>query len=112
MSWFLVITAGMLEVVWASSLKIASTPLQWTGIVLLIAVSFILLIQSYKKIPIAIAYAVFVGIGTIGTYITGVLMGDPFSLKQAIAMLGVLIGIIGLKVFTKDNEKAVKGERA
>lgn len=112
MSWFLVIAAGLLEVVWASSLKTASTPLQWMGVVLLIAFSFIMLIKAYKQIPVAIAYAVFVGIGTIGTYIVGVVMGDPYSLTQAVALFGVLLGTVGLKVFTKTDEKETKGERA
>jgi paired small multidrug resistance pump len=112
MSWFLVLAAGALEVVWASSLKIASTPLQWIGVIFLIGLSFFLLIQAYKTIPVAIAYAVFVGIGTIGTYVVGIYMGDPFSPTQAVALIGVLIGIIGVKVFSKGEETEAKGERA
>lgn len=112
MSWFLVMAAGLLEVVWASSLKTATTPLQWVGVIVLIALSFIMLIKAYQYIPVAIAYAVFVGIGTIGTYIVGVVMGDPYSLTQAIALLGVLLGTVGLKVFTRTDDKETKGARA
>lgn len=104
MSWVLLFLAGILEVVWASGLKYATTPLQWTGVIFLIAVSFIMLIIAYKDIPVAIAYAVFVGIGTVGTYIVGVLLGEPFSLLQVIGLTSLLAGVIGLKVFTNEKE--------
>lgn len=52
MYWLLVLIAGLLEVVWASALKHADSLMDWIGIFLLIAVSFLMLIRSYKKIPI------------------------------------------------------------
>lgn len=110
MSWLIVLVAGILEVVWACSLNYASTPLHWIGIVIIIALSYSLLIIAYKRIPVAIAYGVYVGIGTVGTYVGGLFLGDSFSLVQAIAILAVLLGIIGLKVFTNDNE-IIKGEK-
>lgn len=79
LNWVLVLIAGLLEVVWASSLKHADSLLDWIIIFILIAISFLLLIRSYRKIPMAAAYTVFVGIGTVGTYMTGIVLGESFS---------------------------------
>ncbi|WP_042351935.1 DMT family transporter [Bacillus massiliigorillae] len=105
MGWVLVLIAGALEVIWASSLKVVSTPMEWIILISIIAISFVLLIISYKRIPVAVAYSVFVGIGTIGTYIISVLSGQEFSLIQGVAVLGLLAGIIGLKMSTDDKPK-------
>lgn len=105
MGWILVLIAGVLEIVWASSLKVVSTPLQWIGLIAIIAISFFLLILSYKRIPVAIAYSVFVGIGTVGTYFVSLFMGQEFSIIQGLAVLGLIAGIIGLKWSTKDEEQ-------
>lgn len=101
MSWLLVLVAGILEVVWASGLKYADSFLDWVITFLLIAVSFILLIRSYKTIPVAAAYTVFVGIGTVGTYIAGVFLGESYSFGQIFFLMILLSGIIGMKTFTK-----------
>ena len=106
MSWILVLVAALLEIVWATGLKYASTGLEWLGVFALITISYIMLIQTYKKLPVAIAYTVFVGIGTIGTYIMGVLLGEPYSLPQIGFLLLLLTGIIGMKLSTKDKEEA------
>ncbi|WP_257350294.1 DMT family transporter [Pseudalkalibacillus decolorationis] len=110
MSWLLIFVAGILEVVWASGLKYADTVLDWVITVILIAVSFILLIRSYKTIPIAAAYTVFVGIGTVGTYFVGVFLGEPFSIGQIFFLMILLTGIIGMKIFTKKENKKTRGE--
>lgn len=106
MSWLLVLVASALEIVWASGLKFASTTWEWIGIFVLITVSYVMLIQAYKRLPVAIAYTVFVGIGTIGTYVLGVILGEPYSLLQIFFLLILLTGIIGMKLSTKDKEEA------
>lgn len=110
MKWLLVFAAGILEVMWASGLKYADSFLDWTVTTVLIAVSFILLIRSYKVIPVAAAYTVFVGIGTVGTYILGVIMGEPFSVTQVFFLVILLAGIIGMKTFTKQENTEARGE--
>ncbi|MCC9024355.1 DMT family transporter [Bacillus nakamurai] len=104
MYWLLVLIAGLLEVVWASALKYADSLFDWIIIFLLIAVSFLLLIRSYKKIPMAAAYTVFVGIGTVGTYVTGIFLGESFSIGQIFFLTLLLSGILGMKLFTKENK--------
>ncbi|MEW4212133.1 SMR family transporter [Priestia megaterium] len=109
MKWLLVVIAGILEVLWASGFKYASTLFEWMITFILILVSFILLIYSYKKIPVAAAYTVFVGIGTAGTYLMGIYLGDPFSIAQITFLLILLTGIVGMKTFTNDHER--RGEQ-
>ena len=52
----------------------------------------------------ASAYTVFVGIGTAGTYVTGIFMGETFSGGQIFFLIVLLGGIIGMKMFTKEND--------
>lgn len=111
MKWLPVFIAGILEVVWASSLKHAVTVLEWIITVLLIAISFGLLIYSYRKIPVAAAYTVFVGIGAVGTYMVGILFGEPFTGKQIFFLLILVAGVIGMKTFTKAKSSETRGER-
>lgn len=110
MKWLPILIAGILEVVWASSLKHAETAWEWILTILLIAVSFGLLIYSYRKIPVAAAYTVFVGIGAVGTYLTGIILGEPFSVRQIFFVLILIAGVIGMKTFTKVNSKETRGE--
>lgn len=103
MGWVLVVVAAALEILWASMLKYADSFAMWALVFILIAASFLMLIKAYKAIPIATAYAVFVGIGTLGTYAVSVMfLGEPVSVRQIIFLLILLIGIIGLKLTTKE----------
>ena len=80
--------------------------MMWLLIFILIIASFLLLIKAYKVIPVGIAYAVFVGIGTIGTYMVSVLfLGETTSKLQLIFLVLLLLGIIGLKLTTRGEEE-------
>jgi len=111
LNWVLVFIAGLLEIVWASSLKHADSLLDWVVIFILIAISFMLLIRSYQKIPMAAAYTVFVGIGTVGTYMTGIMLGESFSAAQMFFLALLLAGILGMKLFTKESKSNPEGEK-
>lgn len=100
--WILLVAAGVLEVAWAVGLK-------WTGgfsrpgpsIVVLIAMvaSFALLALSTRAIPVAIAYAAWVGIGIVGTWaVTSLLLREPITALQVVCVAMVLSGVIGLKL--------------
>lgn len=110
MRWLPVLIAGMMEVGWASGLKHASSITDWLIVTVLIIVSFVLLIFSYRKIPVAAAYTVFVGIGTIGTYFVGLYQGEPFSPGQLLFMLMLLAGILIMQLSTKKTTKQTRGE--
>lgn len=98
--------AAILEIMWASMLKYTDSVGMWLLVFVLVIASFLLLIRAYKVIPVGIAYSVFVGLGTVGTYAVSVLfLGESIS-KWQIIFLGILLtGIIGLKFTTKEEQE-------
>jgi quaternary ammonium compound-resistance protein SugE len=102
MPWMLLIVAGLLEVGWAIGLKYTEgfTRL-WPSVFTLLAMtlSVLLLGVAMKSLPVGTSYAVWVGVGAVGTAILGmVLFGEPATLAR-IGSLGLIVaGIIGLKL--------------
>lgn len=102
MAWFYLIVAGMLECVWALGLKYTqgfTRPVPSVITVAAMIASMWMLGVAVKTLPIGTAYAVWVGIGAVGTGVGGmVLLGEPISATR-IALLGVLVAsIVGLKL--------------
>jgi Membrane transporters of cations and cationic drugs len=101
MSWFLLIVAGLFEIVWATGLKFtAGFTRPWPTAVTLVALvaSFCLLGLSAKSLPIGTAYAVWTGIGAIGTAICGILLfGEAATAFRLLCIGLILLGVIGLK---------------
>lgn len=102
MNWILLLLAGLLEVVWAVGLKYTEgfTRL-WPsiGTVFAMIVSFGLLAVAMKTLPLGTAYAVWVGIGVIGSALLGVfLFAEPMTVGRMVSLALVLTGIIGLKL--------------
>jgi len=101
-AWFLLITAGLLEIVWAIALKYSAGFTQlWPSVIGLIAalVSFVLLTLALKSLPVGTAYAVWVGIGTLGVAFTGMIaLGESTSPIRLIFLGLIFIGVAGLKV--------------
>ena len=104
MSWTILFLAGIFEIFWAVGLKYSDGftklfPTIFTIITMII--SFYLLSLALKALPIGTAYAVWVGIGTVGTVIAGIILfGESMSLVRVISILFILIGIVGLKFTT------------
>lgn len=104
MNWTILFLAGIFEIFWAVGLKYSDgftklTPTIFTLITMI--VSFYLLSLALKTLPIGTAYAVWVGIGTIGTVIAGIfLFNESMSLFRMISILSILLGIMGLKLTT------------
>lgn len=102
--WSLLVVAAVFEVMWVIGLKHASTLPEWGLTVVAIIISFGLLIRSGKNLPVGTAYAVFVGLGTVGTVVTDAfLFGQPLGLLQVLFIALLLVGIIGLKQTTKEE---------
>ncbi|WP_067981509.1 quaternary ammonium compound efflux SMR transporter SugE [Neptuniibacter pectenicola] len=102
MHWFILIIAGLLEIGWAIGLKYTDgfTRL-WPsiGTLLLLLASFLLLAFAMKALPVGTAYAVWVGIGAIGTAIFGIfLFGESTDPLKLLSLSLIFIGIIGLKL--------------
>jgi quaternary ammonium compound-resistance protein SugE len=104
MSWFYLLIAGLLEVVWAVGLKYTNgfTRL-WPSVLTLVSMagSVGMLGLALRQLPLGTAYAVWTGIGTIGTAIAGMLMlGEPAGALRLGAIALIAIGIIALKLVT------------
>lgn len=104
MSWVFLLFAGLSEIGWAIGLKYAEgfTKL-WPSLatVSMMIVSFVLLGQALKTLPIGTAYAIWTGIGAVGTAIVGMIaFGEPRDALR-LSCLGLIVaGIIGLKLVT------------
>ena len=104
--WTLLILAGLFEIVWAIGLKYTDgfTRL-WPSVLTLVAmtVSVVLLGYALRTLPVGTGYAVWVGIGAVGTAILGmVLFGESREPLRLLCLLMILAGVIGLKLVTRD----------
>lgn len=105
MNWFALILAGIFEIGWPLGLKMAqsapSGKLGWVALaVVSMGVSGMLLFYAQKSIPIGTAYAVWTGIGAVGTLAIGIIFfNDSASTLRLLSALFIVAGIIGLKVF-------------
>jgi quaternary ammonium compound-resistance protein SugE len=103
-AWVALLAAGILDVLWAVSMKYADgySRLGWSMVSLaLLAVFVFLLGHSLQVLPVGTAYAVWTGIGAVGTVLLGVvLFGESLDPIRICCILLVVIGIIGLKLQT------------
>lgn len=102
MPWTLLFLAGLFEVAWAVGLKYTDGFTKWMPTTLTIAAmvaSIVLLGLAVKHLPLGTAYAVWTGIGTIGTVILGiVLLGDSAAPLRIVCLALIVLGIAGLKL--------------
>jgi quaternary ammonium compound-resistance protein SugE len=104
MAWSILFLAGLFEVGWAVGLKYTdgfSRPWPTLATAVAMALSVWLLGIAMKSLPLGTAYAVWVGVGTIGTVMLGiVLFNEPVNALRLISVGLILAGIIGLKLAT------------
>jgi quaternary ammonium compound-resistance protein SugE len=101
MPWILLIVAGLLEAGWAIGLKytqgftkLVPSVLTFAGVI----VSMYLLALAARTLPIGTAYAVWVGIGTFGAVVLGiVVLGEPVNAGRIFFLILLMVSIIGLK---------------
>jgi quaternary ammonium compound-resistance protein SugE len=102
MSWFLVFLSGLLEVGWAIGLKASAgltRPLPTALTIAGMIASFALLSIAVRQLPIGTAYAVWVGIGAVGTAVLGMIIyKEPASAVRIGCLALVVVGILGLKL--------------
>lgn len=102
MAWVVLVVAGLFEVGWAIGLKYTEGftrlwPTVWT--VLAMIVSLWLLGIAMKSLPVGTAYAVWVGVGAVGTVVLGiVLLGEPANAGRLVSVALIIAGIVGLKL--------------
>lgn len=104
MPWIKLLVAGLLEVGWAISMKYSdgfSKPVPSVVTVVVMIASFWLLSSALRDLPVGTAYAVWTGIGAVGTAILGiVLLGEPGSWPRLACIALIVAGILGLKALT------------
>jgi len=104
MNWFILIIAGLFEVAFASCLGKAKETagnemyLWYTGFLVTLTISMLLLVKAAQSIPIGTAYAVWTGIGAVGTALVGILVfKDPSNFWRIFFLITLIGSIIGLK---------------
>jgi len=102
MSWIILFFAGLFEVAWAVGLKYTdgfSKPLPTALTVAAMAVSLGLLGLAMKELPLGTAYAIWTGVGAVGTVIAGIILfGESMALVRLVSVALIVCGLIGLKV--------------
>ncbi|MFZ2865534.1 MAG: quaternary ammonium compound efflux SMR transporter SugE [Ignavibacteriaceae bacterium] len=106
MYWLILFIAGLFEVAWAIGLKYSEGFSKLWPSVFTIAsmiISMGMLAYSIKHLPVGTAYAIWTGIGAIGTAILGmILFGESKELIRIFFIFLIVVGIVGLKVFSDD----------
>ena len=102
MNWLILVIAGLFEIGWAIGLKYTEGftrlwPTVGTALSMILSVG--LLGIAMKSLPVGTAYAVWVGVGAVGTAIFGIVLFDePVNLARVVSLLFILAGIAGLKL--------------
>ncbi len=103
MAWVYIFFAGLLEIGWALGLKAShgfTRPLPTVFTLSAAALSFWLLAQAMKALPAGTAYAVWSGIGAVGTVLLGIILfGEALSPVRLLCLAMIVGGIAGLKIF-------------
>ena len=104
MHWFYLLIAGLFEISWAVGLKFSHGLTKITPSVITVicmVLSFYFLALALKNLPLGTAYAIWTGIGTIGTVIFGILFfKEPVSAVRLVCIMLIISGITGLKLIS------------
>ncbi|WCN82888.1 quaternary ammonium compound efflux SMR transporter SugE [Micromonospora sp. LH3U1] len=103
MAWLVLVISGLLETAWAIALDRSagfSRLVPSAVFVVTLVLSMAGLAYALREIPVGTGYAVWVGIGAVGTALIGMLaLGESASLPRILCLLLVVAGVIGLKIF-------------
>jgi quaternary ammonium compound-resistance protein SugE len=105
-AWLYLFVAGLLEVAWAIGLKYTDGftrfwPSAWTLVAMVLSVAFLGL--ALRDLPVGTGYAVWVGIGAVGTAVLGMILFDESRDPLRIICLGLIVaGVVGLRLVTPD----------
>ena len=102
MTWLVLLVAGLLEVAWAIGLKYTEGFTRFwptVGTVAAMVASVGLLGLAMRTLPVGTAYAVWTGIGAVGTVLFGIILfGEPATVARLACVGLILVGIVGLKL--------------
>ncbi|UDM52612.1 multidrug efflux SMR transporter [Cupriavidus sp. MP-37] len=102
MAWIFLVIAGVLEVLWAYSMKLSegfSRPGYSAITIVAMIASFALLSLSMKSLPLGTAYTIWTGIGAVGAFLVGLfVLGEPASAPRVLAAGLIVSGLVLMKV--------------
>lgn len=105
MAWLLVVVAGLFETAFAISLKLSDgfRNLPWTvSFIVCAGLSFTLLSTALRSLPVGTAYAVWVGIGAVGTALVGIVwLGESAAVARLVSIGLILAGVVGLQLSSR-----------
>ncbi|HEV2571923.1 SMR family transporter [Methylocella sp. CPCC 101449] len=105
MAWIILLAAGVLEVIWAFTMKQSEgfTKLTPSIITLVTALgSFVLLAIAMRSLPLGTAYTIWTGIGAIGAFVVGILvLGEQASVTRILAAALIISGLVLMKLSTE-----------
>ncbi|MBF6170251.1 DMT family transporter [Nocardia blacklockiae] len=103
MAWILLVLSGFMETAWATSLEASEgfrKPVPTVVFAITLALSMAGLGLALHEIPVGTGYAVWVGIGAVGTALVGMIwLGEPVSVSRIVCLLLIVAGVVGLKLF-------------
>jgi quaternary ammonium compound-resistance protein SugE len=103
-AWIILLIAGVFEIGWAVGLKFTegfTKPIPTALTAISLVLSMVLLGWSVKTLPLGTAYAVWTGVGAVGTAIVGIILFKEPATAARLVCLGLIVaGILGLKVFS------------
>lgn len=106
MAWIVLVVSGVLETVWATALSASrgfSRLVPSIVFVVAILASMVGLAIALREIPVGTGYAVWVGIGAVGTAIYGMtVLGEATTTARIVCLLLIVAGVVGLRVFSGD----------
>ena len=104
MAWMYLLAAGLLEIVWAYTMKLSqgfSRPGPTALTILVMLASFALLSLSMRTLPLGTAYTVWTGIGAVGAFVVGVVvLGEPLTMGRLLAAALIVTGLSVMKLST------------
>lgn len=108
MHWIILFVAGLFEVAWAIGLKYTEGFSKlWPSVFTIVSmvISMGLLAYAVKHLPVGTAYAIWTGIGAVGTAVLGmILFNESKELIRVFFIFLIVVGIVGLKIFSGHSE--------
>jgi quaternary ammonium compound-resistance protein SugE len=105
-AWLLLLVAGLLEIGWAIGLKSSdgfTRPVPTVLTIVGMIASFVVLAQALRTLPVGTGYAVWTGIGAVGTALLGIVLFDESRAPARLLCIGLIVaGIVGLKLTSTD----------
>jgi quaternary ammonium compound-resistance protein SugE len=102
MAWIVLVLAGIIEVIWAYSMKMSEGFTRFVPSVITLifmVLSFALLAYAMRSLPLGTAYTIWTGIGAVGSFLVGIfILGEPASALRMLAAVLIISGLVLMKV--------------